>query len=230
MTTDMTSEPLRCPKCGRDVETLHCGHCGRQLDSWQADLYGAAVRQIARLGGSRTDAGQARGNAGESLTGERISGESLGDDDEPREIGGDIDDQGDRNPCVCGTSQPMHRPIRPTKQLEALLCRYDVSLRNTHSTVEHVTYRTKVNCSPITFAVFEAAVKSAYLSSVLTEYWDKSYEYYYQALAHKNSFVLPKPLFLPKAVREQRSKQAASDYYYFANLIARAGLYRCLLE
>ena len=45
----------RCPKCGRQVESLLCGHCGSRLDDWQAALYGAAVRKLAKTGGNRAD-------------------------------------------------------------------------------------------------------------------------------------------------------------------------------
>jgi len=38
-----------CPKCGRETNSLRCGHCGSQLPEWQANLYAAAVRQIAKL-------------------------------------------------------------------------------------------------------------------------------------------------------------------------------------
>ena len=49
-------KPLRCPKCGKPVESLCCGHCGSQLPAEQADLYGAIVKKLARLGGNRADA------------------------------------------------------------------------------------------------------------------------------------------------------------------------------
>ena len=54
-------KPLRCPKCGRPVESLCCGHCGSQLPAEQADLYGAVVKKLARLGGDRADATNKRG-------------------------------------------------------------------------------------------------------------------------------------------------------------------------
>ena len=50
-----------CPKCGRQVDSLHCGHCGSQLPGWQADLYGATVRQLAKMGGIRADTGNQGG-------------------------------------------------------------------------------------------------------------------------------------------------------------------------
>ena len=83
MITDATTEQLRCPKCGRDVEVaanVAIAEANGLLG--KPDLYGAAVRQIAKLGGDRrTDTGHARGNADESLAGERTAGESSGDDD-----------------------------------------------------------------------------------------------------------------------------------------------------
>ena len=53
----------RCPKCGREVDSLVCGHCGSSLPDWQAALYGAAVRQLARTGGVRTDTASKGGKA-----------------------------------------------------------------------------------------------------------------------------------------------------------------------
>jgi DNA (cytosine-5)-methyltransferase 1 len=47
---------LRCPTCGRQVTSLCCGHCGSRLPSEQADLYGAVVKRLAKLGGNRADA------------------------------------------------------------------------------------------------------------------------------------------------------------------------------
>lgn len=56
-------DAVRCPKCGRLVESLCCGHCGSRLPGWQADLYGAAVRQLAKMGRSRcADAGNQGGS------------------------------------------------------------------------------------------------------------------------------------------------------------------------
>ena len=51
-----------CPNCGRQVRSLHCGHCGSQLPAEQADLYGAMIRKLAKLGGNRADAGNQRGD------------------------------------------------------------------------------------------------------------------------------------------------------------------------
>ena len=61
------TECTRCPKCGKVVESLVCGHCGSSLPDWQADLYGAAIRQIAKLGGNRADAGQQGGDGGDHI-------------------------------------------------------------------------------------------------------------------------------------------------------------------
>ncbi len=54
---DATNEKVCCPKCGRQVDSLRCGHCGSQLPAWQADLYGAVARQIAKMGDIQPDAG-----------------------------------------------------------------------------------------------------------------------------------------------------------------------------
>jgi hypothetical protein len=55
-------QQLFCPKCGRKVESLCCGHCGSQLPAWQADLYGAVVKRIAKTGGNRADDGHQGGD------------------------------------------------------------------------------------------------------------------------------------------------------------------------
>ena len=51
----------RCPKCGRQVESLRCGHCGSRLPAEQASLYGAVITKLAKLGGYRADAGKKGG-------------------------------------------------------------------------------------------------------------------------------------------------------------------------
>lgn len=73
---------VRCPKCGREVKSLQCGHCGSQLPDWQADLYGATIRQIAKLGGRRADDGS---QGGEQETAQE---DSQGDGDQPKDNGG----------------------------------------------------------------------------------------------------------------------------------------------
>jgi DNA-directed RNA polymerase subunit RPC12/RpoP len=50
---DKAKDNLRCPKCGKQVESLQCGHCGSQLPDWQADLYGATIRQLAKMGAGK---------------------------------------------------------------------------------------------------------------------------------------------------------------------------------
>lgn len=60
---DATSEIVCCPKCGKQVESLQCGHCGSRLPIEQADLYGAVIRQIAKMGGNqKTDASRQGGS------------------------------------------------------------------------------------------------------------------------------------------------------------------------
>lgn len=70
--------PLVCPKCGRQVRTLQCGHCGSKLAPWQADLYSATIKQLAKTGGGRADTGCQGGNLAEAGSAER---KPQGDDD-----------------------------------------------------------------------------------------------------------------------------------------------------
>ena len=69
---------LRCPKCGRPVDSLCCGHCGSQLPAEQADLYGAIVKKIAKLGGNRADATKKGGILGETVFREPIGKQDTG--------------------------------------------------------------------------------------------------------------------------------------------------------
>lgn len=81
---DKAKDNLRCPKCGKQVESLQCGHCGSQLPDWQADLYGATIRQLAKLGGNRADASSQGGTPAEvEPTGNGVHGKRFnrpGDD------------------------------------------------------------------------------------------------------------------------------------------------------
>ncbi|NLS97673.1 MAG: hypothetical protein GXX96_36495 [Planctomycetaceae bacterium] len=52
---DLDDQIVRCPKCGREVQSLQCGHCGSRLPPWQADLYAATIRQLAKPGGDRAN-------------------------------------------------------------------------------------------------------------------------------------------------------------------------------
>jgi hypothetical protein len=107
----VVSSTLRCPKCGRQVQSLRCGHCGSRLPDWQADLYGAAIRRIAKLGGSRADAGHQGGSSPEPAL-----GDSQGDDEQPRDSGGASTERSEPtntfsirktngDPCDCSTPQ-----------------------------------------------------------------------------------------------------------------------------
>lgn len=63
---DLDDQIVRCPKCGREVQSLQCGHCGSRLPPWQADLYAATIRQLARTGGDSADAGHQGGDDDDS--------------------------------------------------------------------------------------------------------------------------------------------------------------------
>ena len=74
-----TGPATRCPKCGRPVSSLLCGHCGSRLPEWQAALYGAAVRKLAKTGGDRTDAADKKGGRQEDPDGQEYD-ETIADD------------------------------------------------------------------------------------------------------------------------------------------------------
>lgn len=126
------------------------------------------------------------------------------------------------------------RPIRHTKRLDALLRRYCVHLREGCSTVSHATTGQVTLCDPLTFAVFEAAITSVYLSNALGPMWamacESGHDRFYQMLAHRNGFELPDPTEVPESGRERRQQQATEDYHYCMSLIAKAGLYHALLD
>ena len=85
---DATSGKVRCPNCGKLVDSLCCGHCGSQLPDWQADLYGATVRQIAKLGGNRADTSNQGGNENDDRPkGGASTPQWLFDDAPPHEDG-----------------------------------------------------------------------------------------------------------------------------------------------
>jgi hypothetical protein len=67
------------------VDTLLCGHCGSRLPPWQAELYAAAARQLARTGGVRTDTANEGGIADDTRS-DRDSDDS-GDGEAPVEEG-----------------------------------------------------------------------------------------------------------------------------------------------
>jgi len=81
---DSADKTLRCPKCGREVKSLQCGHCGSRLPDWQAALYGAAIRQLAKMGGNGADASSQGGIPAEAEpTGNGVHGKRFnrpGDD------------------------------------------------------------------------------------------------------------------------------------------------------
>jgi hypothetical protein len=67
------------------VDALLCGHCGSRLPDWQAELYAAAARQLARTGGIRTDTAS-KGGIADDTRSDRDSDDS-GDGEAPVEDG-----------------------------------------------------------------------------------------------------------------------------------------------
>ena len=128
----------------------------------------------------------------------------------------------------------MAQPIRPTKKLDALFRRYEVQLRTDTTTVVHAVTRETADCDPLTFAVYEVAIKSVYLSNALHPMWpemcEAGHDRHYRSIAETDGFELPDPAQVPEKHREERGKQAATDYHYCVSLIAEAGLYFALLD
>mgnify|MGYP006966977985 CR=1 FL=1 len=126
------------------------------------------------------------------------------------------------------------KQLRQTKRLEAILRRCDVQLRKKTSTVFHAGNGEMTDCDPLLFAVYEAAIKSAYLSSALHPSWPKrckaGHDRHYLKIAQDDGFDLPDPSEVPEKNRERRGEQGAADYRYCVSLIARAGLYYALLD
>lgn len=124
--------------------------------------------------------------------------------------------------------------IRHTKKLNKLLERYDVCLRRHNTPVVHVVTGRTTDCDPLTFAVFEAAIKSVYLSNALHPDWAKcckaGHHRHYLALARRNQFQLPDPTNVRLQDRDDTMRQAAVDYHYCVSLISKAGLYFALLD
>lgn len=125
-------------------------------------------------------------------------------------------------------------PIRKTKQLDKMLRRYDVTLRPQESVVRHVLTGKTTICDPLTFAVFEAAIKAIYLSNSLHPMWpelcEAGHNRHYQTIARLHGFDLPNAARVPKQHWQREGEQAAKDYHYCVSLIGRAGLYHRLLD
>jgi hypothetical protein len=124
--------------------------------------------------------------------------------------------------------------VRDTKKLRTLLERYEVPVRDERRCVTHLLKRTRTECDPLTFAAFEAVIKSEHLSNALYALWsgdlDAGFEQHYQRIAHAHGFVLLDPYMVPEAEREDRGQEAANDRSYFVTLIMNAGLYFELLD
>lgn len=127
-----------------------------------------------------------------------------------------------------------HTQIRKTKKLETIFRRYNVGLRKRNSTVVHVTTGETTDCDPLVFAVYEAAIKSVYLSNALHPLWATccaaGHDRHYRRIARQDGFDLPDPSEVQEKNREKRGKQGAADYGYCVSLISKAGLYYALLD
>jgi len=126
------------------------------------------------------------------------------------------------------------KEIRHTKKLETIFRRYDVQLRKKTSTVFHAGNGEMTDCDPLLFAVYEAAIKTSYLSYALRPSYPRccqgGHDRHYLKIAQNDGFDLPDPSEVLEKNRERRGEQGAADYRYCLSLIANAGLYRALLD
>jgi hypothetical protein len=126
------------------------------------------------------------------------------------------------------------KQIRHTKKLDAVFRRCDVQLRKKTSTVVHAMTGKVTDCAPLIFAVYEAAIKSAYISNALHPSWpeccEAGHDRHYMKIAREGCFDLPDPVRVPEENREIRGKQGTADYRYCISMIARAGLYYELMD
>ena len=125
------------------------------------------------------------------------------------------------------------KPIRHTKRLQALLDKYEVTLRKTDSDVTHAVKGTTVLVPPLHFAVYEAAIKANFLSWALFGAGPDHLRHY-ACIAAKDGFDLVDPnTFAPSGnytEQEKAGRTAAEDYHYCAKLLGNAGLYYTLLD
>ena len=91
--------------------------------------------------------------------------------------------------------------MKLTKRLTNSLDCYSVKQRKSNSPAKHVMTGKVTDCDPLTFAVYEAAIKSIYLSWALHD-----------------------------SKREKIGRRAAADHLYFVSLISKAGLFHSLID
>jgi hypothetical protein len=133
------------------------------------------------------------------------------------------------------------KAIKLTKKLEAMLRRYEVTLRDKNSVVHHPVYGTNTEVSPLAFAVYEAAIKSLHL-----HWWNTSPpperpgfaqlhvgascfdEFKTQALAHHKQIAQRDNFDLIE--RDMDAQQTRADYHECCHILAKAGLYYDLLD
>lgn len=121
--------------------------------------------------------------------------------------------------------------MKLTKRLQKILTDYHVSLRDTNTIVEHPYHKDKTELDPLTFGVFEAAVKAQDVANS-TFPRDPEDEHRWRTrqwnlrLAETNKFHLL-GMITPN---EDICRAARNDYRYCVRLIADAGLYYQLLD
>lgn len=120
--------------------------------------------------------------------------------------------------------------VTMTKKLEAICKRYGVTLRKRQSKAIHVMTKHEIDCDPVTFAAFEAAIQAVYrcnLQYFVENGWN-DYILHYQRIATVNDFALPALCDIDP--HEEKRRRAAEDYRYCAHLLMRAEVYYALLD
>ncbi|MBT4725697.1 MAG: hypothetical protein HOB29_12065 [Planctomycetaceae bacterium] len=124
--------------------------------------------------------------------------------------------------------------MKLTKRLTNSLDCYSVKQRKSNSPAKHVMTGKVTDCDPLTFAVYEAAIKSIYLSWALHPIWPEmcelGHDRHYQAIAAVNGFKLPDADVVDDSKREKIGRRAAADHLYFVSLISKAGLFHSLID
>lgn len=128
-----------------------------------------------------------------------------------------------------------------TKRLQEIFDRYHVTLRHTDTLVEHLTYRKQTVCSPLIFAIYEAAIKSNFWNfeaAALSQRDDADYmpdSTAHRIIAARHGFDLvelidPTEHTSPERQVRRKGIQSGKDYHYCARKLMDIGLYYALSD
>jgi hypothetical protein len=124
--------------------------------------------------------------------------------------------------------------MKLTKRLEAVLKRWNTGIRQTPSVVVHATCGRRTTVDPLTFAVYETAIKAIYAlnqSMPSQEFSNMTWEEHllverrwYGMIAVKDGFDVP------EVTSATDPETCYSDWIFCRQLILREGLYYELLD